>query len=843
MLCPIEIAAYAAKGRFKAISNSTVNALSQPVFNTDCEEATKTKAAQAAKVILLPRREADSFSMIPEEMQQHETWVCWVKEDRNGKTTKIPRNPKTGGNASTTLSATWATFEEAEKYYSDHPDIDGIGYVFTESNGVVGIDFDHCVKDGEITSEEIRELVERCTSYVEVSPSGTGIHMYVKGKWKETGGRKNNNLGNGMAVEVYPSARFFTVTGNAFGEARPLNEDQALLDEIHDRYFTAKDEPKALLPAKLEDLGVESEYIRRLQARLENRHSWLSLLWQGQHTKESESEADMALICRLLVICDGDEEAARKLFMASPFAHQKDRVHLEKLNRDDYWLMSINNAMEYLEQHPEFDRLDRYRPLLRYDGDSDGRASMLFEYMDGNIKYCIEQNTWLVFKDGCWIRDEGLLDIKADAVLMYQGLKATVKAIIAEKKFDDAKKQKNFRDTLMNKIRGFGSKTGINGIIDYAASYRDFRISENMIDAHDDLLAAGNGIINLRTGELLPFDRQLYITRRTEVNYNPNAPEPTQFLRFLDDISGHNQEWISYLQLCLGYCITGCTNQEAFFVMHGETGQNGKSTLLKQLQRMLPQHVKTLAPGALQKRKDLNGHNSSLAQSKNYRMVITNENDQDFHMDEQMVRAISSGEAPNVRDVYKSVDAYIPHYKIVFCGNYVPKFNWRLHANLRRLCLIPFKVYITEEQRDNDLSEKLWAEREGILKWLVDGAIRSFKEDLKHRPKCIENYTEAMLRRDDPVYAFCQDKLIVTDDPNDRVQAAPLFEEYNDWREFHDLSRLPREKYMQSFGKRLRELGYAEHKTRDAHNNWIYTGIKIMQSDCNATAADTEQER
>ena len=601
----------------------------------------------------------------------------------------------------------------------------------------------------------------------------------------------------------------------------------SLLDEIYARYFADNAETEASLPVKLENLEVDPEYVRRLQAKLEAAQGWLAKLWQGQHTKESESEADMALICRLLVICDGDEEAAKKLFMASPFVQQKDREHREKLDRDDYWSITMNNAMEYLERHPDFDRYDRYRPLLRFDGDNDGHASMLFEYIGGNIKFCTEQGKWLLYKNGYWVRDENLLEIKADAVEMYEGLKATVKAMVAERNYDKDEKKKA-KDALMKKIKGFGSNSGVNSIINYATSYRDFRISENQLDSHDELLAAGNGIINLRTGELLPFDRQLYITRKTEINYYPDVPPPEEFMQFLDVISDHNQEWVSYLQLCLGYCITGGTNQEAFFVLHGETGQNGKSTLLKQLQRMLPQHVKTLAAGALQKKKNLNDHNSSLAQSKYYRMVITNENDQDFHMDEQMVRAISSGEAPNVRDVYKGVDAYIPHYKIVFCGNYVPKFNWRLHANLRRLCLIPFNVCITEEQRDNDLGEKLWAEREGILKWLVDGAKRSFKEDLKHKPQCIQDYTEAMLRSDDPVYAFCQDEIIITDDPGDTIQATPLFEAYNDWREFNDLPRLQREHEQTKFGLRLKELKF--NKARDARNNMVYVGIKLRQA-------------
>lgn len=597
------------------------------------------------------------YSAVPEEMKLQKNWVCWSLEERNGKQTKVPKNPRTGGNASVTLSGTWGTFAQAETYYVEHPEnISGLGYVFTEASGIIGIDFDHVIENGHITNEEIQSLVARCGSYVEVSPSGTGLHMYVKGKWKGTS-RKNNNLGGGMAIEVYPSARFFTVTGGAYNEAGTLKEEQELLDFIYDRYFTEKEENGATLLVRLEELGVEQLYLNRLQEKLQNPRSWLALLWQGNHTKESDSEADMALICRLLLICDGDEEAVRKLFMASPYACGKDRDHRGKLDRVDYWRMSIDNAMEYLERHPEFDRCDRYRPLLRYDGDNDGNASMLFEYMDGNVRFCKEQETWLVYKDGCWVKDGRQQEIRASALEMYQGLKATIKAIAREQS-DDTEEIKKTEAGLLKKIKSFGTTAGKNSVIAYAQSYKDFTISEKQLDSHDDLLGAGNGVINLRTGELLPFDRQLYITRRTEVNYDPNAPEPTRFLQFLNEISGGNQEWIDYLQLALGYCITGCTNQEAFFVFHGETGQNGKSTLLKLLyETLFPQIVTTMNKVALSESKSNTELNSPLAKAKNFRMVITNENDGKHRLDEALVRGIASGESPNIRDLYEKSDS------------------------------------------------------------------------------------------------------------------------------------------------------------------------------------------
>ena len=426
---------------------------------------------------------------------------------------------------------------------------------------------------------------------------------------------------------------------------------------------------------------------------------------------------------------------------------------------------------------------------------------------------------------------------------MYRGLKATVKEI-AKERYDDEDEIKKAEASLMKKIKSFGSTAGMNSVITYAQSYKDFVVSEKQLDTHDDLIAAGNGIINLRTGELLPFDRQLYITRRTPINYNPNAPEPKEFLKFMDDASCGNPEWVSYMQLVLGYCITGCTNQEAFFVFHGETGNNGKSTLIKLLGYMFPEHVTTMNKVALSESKSNTELNSPLAQVKNYRMVITNENNGIRRLDEEIVRGIASGESPNVRDLFEKSKRdnsnFVP-YKLVFIGNYVPKFNWRLYANLRRLCLIPFNNTIPNGKEDMNLWKKLCKEKEGILAWIVKGAMRSFKERLKNMPPVIKEYTRKLMRIEDPIYGFTQDEVIITDDSRDTVQAKPLFERYNDWRELNGLPRLEYKESITDFGNRLQALGYS--KDFNSRKQVVYTGIKLRDEDHSGDDAEADNQR
>ena len=89
-----------------------------------------------------------------------------------------PLAARTGSPASTADSSTWGTFERV----ADFRGADGIGFVFTEDDPYVGIDLDDCrdPDTGELT-DLANSIVEQLDSYTEISPSGTGIHIIVRG--------------------------------------------------------------------------------------------------------------------------------------------------------------------------------------------------------------------------------------------------------------------------------------------------------------------------------------------------------------------------------------------------------------------------------------------------------------------------------------------------------------------------------------------------------------------------------------------------------------------------------------------------------------------------------------
>src|SRR5690606_11232140 len=121
-----------------------------------------------------------SASALPQELVSFPQWVGWRLEDRDGRKTKVPINPHTGGRASVNNPTTWGTLEKALQACA-RLGLDGIGFVFVEHDPFVGIDLDgfRNPQTGEL-DDTARMIIKFVNSYTEVSPSGTGIHIITK---------------------------------------------------------------------------------------------------------------------------------------------------------------------------------------------------------------------------------------------------------------------------------------------------------------------------------------------------------------------------------------------------------------------------------------------------------------------------------------------------------------------------------------------------------------------------------------------------------------------------------------------------------------------------------------
>ena len=252
------------------------------------------------------------LSNILSELQALDQWVCWQYEERNGRPTKVPRQSN-GDLASATNPATWTSFSNARDAVEECG-FSGLGFVFTESDPYIGIDVDGSIDD---------ELVQFMDSYTERSPSGTGVHIFIKGELPDGGrGRRSGKL------EVYARERFFTMTGQVYHDA-PIRSDAEKLAQFM-AYFPERNE------TVLEDV-VEGEPPLRddevlTAVRTSAQSAVFAKLWDGdwQDTHESQSDADAALLSRLRFWTGGHRAQSLRLFGQSMLGRR------DKWSREDY---------------------------------------------------------------------------------------------------------------------------------------------------------------------------------------------------------------------------------------------------------------------------------------------------------------------------------------------------------------------------------------------------------------------------------------------------------------------------------------------------------------------------
>lgn len=177
------------------------------------------------------------FDNFPEELKILPQWVCWKKKPKpNGYGFhKLPLNAKTGEAAKVNEPTTWVDYHAAVEAYQNGLG-DGISFALTEEDPYCGIELDHCrePRTGHI-EPWAAEIVERCDSYTEATPSEDGVRIWMKGQLLGTGG----NNGNGF--EIYDRGRFFAVTGEHIGGTPTTIEPrQDVINELYAKYFLAK---------------------------------------------------------------------------------------------------------------------------------------------------------------------------------------------------------------------------------------------------------------------------------------------------------------------------------------------------------------------------------------------------------------------------------------------------------------------------------------------------------------------------------------------------------------------------------------------------------------------------
>lgn len=257
----------------------------------------------------------------PQALRALDQWVMWRLEQRQGekKPTKVPYSAATGNKAESDNPLTWASFHAACGAFLNGS-YNGVGFMFSEHDPYVGIDFDGCVAGEHIDPQALRWM-RSLDSYTEFSQSGTGIHTIVVGKLPG-GGRKSAKHG----VEMYDNRRFFVVTGDhVAGTPADVQERQAALTALHDEIFPTKAEPQPR-PQNATPAAIPADDEALIQRMFAARNGTdVAALWAGNLSayNNDESAGDLALCNHLAFWTGNDAERMDRLFRQSALMRDK----------------------------------------------------------------------------------------------------------------------------------------------------------------------------------------------------------------------------------------------------------------------------------------------------------------------------------------------------------------------------------------------------------------------------------------------------------------------------------------------------------------------------------------
>ena len=754
------------------------------------------------------------LSNIPDELKQLNNWCVWKFEKRNGKRTKIPFNAETGEFAKSNDKSTWSSYETAVNAEG----VDGIGFFFEPP--YLGIDIDdidddlHRFKQGDKLDNIVSEFNEAFKSYTEVSPSGNGLHIIVKGKIPGSRRRKGN-------IEMYDSGRFFTMTGKTIGKYKDVTEvSEQVFKTIYEKYLpdntvkypTTNNYQQNI--HNLSEIDVINEIYKSKQAKL------FDDLMKGNYEPyyTSHSEADMALANILAFWCARDYSQMDSIFRQSNLYRDKwDEKRKNSTYGEQTLFKAINEANNiYTPKQQTEDNPLRYALSKLFDNQEETKEFPIRSYDDtgnadrfidryGNLyKYSYIANKFYIYDGMKWkIDDKGSIRKLIDEM---------IESIKDEKIIhgDDVTEEeaREFFQKYYKKTRGTQAKKNIMNELMHRrpATPDDF-------DRDDMLINVANGYIDLTSRELYKHDINKMFSQITNTDYTEKM-QPAVWLDFLNDIFAGDQEVIRYIQKALGYSLTGSTREQIMFILFGK-GRNGKSIFVEVISEILGDYSNNMQAKSLMVKKNDNV-NTDIARLSKARFVTSSEPNEGFRFDEGLIKQLTGGDKVTARFLYAEEFEYTPKFKIWVSTNHKPIIRGTDDGIWRRLVLIPFDVQIPEEKVDKDLKYKLLREAPAILNWMAEGAYMWMQEGLA-MPEKLKEASKAYRNEMDVIEQFIEDECKRVDDGKEK--ANELYELYKKWANDNGNYKMSNK----DFGIKMKE----KFKYKKTNSGMFYFGLKI----------------
>ncbi len=364
-----------------------------------------------------------------------------------------------------------------------------------------------------------------------------------------------------------------------------------------------------------------------------------------------------------------------------------------------------------------------------------------FMYSD-RIRYLQDENSWLILErneqgGGIWKnRGEKKAVIEpfarqlsdaliANATPKPAPLKGDLKSIPKDK-LDKHKKQSDLHDYQISLGKHLRKQKNISQAIEAMKGDWGIIIHPEDLNKPKHLLNVLNGVVDLRTKELLPLDPNYLIMNQAGAAYDPDA-DTTFVENFLAEVIPDPQTRRAVLRY-LGYCLTGMKNYHVSEFWRGQAGANGKSTLIDFVMKVFGSYAKKLpTAGLLESRRPVDGNSATPAIAQldgDIRLAIIDELPRNVRLDAALFKTLTGDEFVYSRAMYCNPRMIELRAKFIINGNHLPTFDVDDGGLERRITNIPFNQKFIGARADSKLSEKLSTPENlsALLKILVDEA-------------------------------------------------------------------------------------------------------------------------
>lgn len=353
----------------------------------------------------------------------------------------------------------------------------------------------------------------------------------------------------------------------------------------------------------------------------------------------------------------------------------------------------------------------------------------------------------------------------------------------------------------------------IAGILTLAATEKPVALDPAAFDADPWLLNCANGVLDLRTGELLEHDPAMHLTKVTAAAYRTDASAP-EFGRFVERILP-DADVRGFVQRYLGYALLGEVQEHVLAVFYG-VGANGKGTLTNAVDYALGDYALTPDPDLLVDR-GTGFHPTSSASLFGARLAIMQETDQGRRLAEGTVKRLTGGDPIAARRMREDFWEFEPSHTFVLATNHRPIVRGNDEGIWRRLRLVPFDVVIPAEERDGELPSRLRTEADGILTWLVNG-YHDWREHGLAEPAAVIEATQKYRDESDLITQFLTDRTTTVGMAS--VKSSQLFAAWQAWCHIEGADAGT----QTSFSTALTERGFDRTK-RGGYQVWLGLGL------------------